>query len=1029
MVLSEYRWKRNLNRDYLMRRLSRRCLIGLAIASMVVLAITDQAHAAGPDFNREVRPLLSKHCFKCHGPDDETRESGLRLDVGSAALKPADSGSPALVPGRPDESELVRRILSDDPDERMPPPDAKLDLSAEQKNLLVRWVESGAEYTTLWSLVPPQPHALPSVQRQDWPRTPIDTFVLARLEEQNLTPSAPADRYTLIRRLSLDLIGLPPTIEEVDAFVNDPAPDAYERLVDRLLTSPAYGERWGRRWLDLARYADTNGYEKDRPRSIWPFRDWVIGALNADMGFDQFTIEQLAGDMLPGAMLSQRVATGFHRNTMLNEEGGIDPLEFRFHAMTDRVSTTGTTWLGLTLMCCQCHSHKYDPVSQREYYELMAFLDNADEPDLDLPAPDHDAVHAAELAEAERLLKELPRHWPESTKEGASHPTLEAAFADWLDTERNRVADWRPLEPLAATSNLPLLTIEEDATIFASGDTTKQDRYTIIFSREARGATAIRLEALPDARLPAHGPGMTYYEGTKGDFFLSELSLTADGRPVPIASATHSYARNRFGANPVGADLAIDGDLQTGWSVHERLGERHVAVFRLPAPLDVAETLTVEMTFGRHFASSLGRFRFSATSDDVDVVALDISPEAEALLHKSDADLSEQERQQLLAAFLLQSPELAEQAARIRSLRQESWDVTTLVLQERPPENPRPTFIHHRGEFLQPTEQVEPQVPEALPPLPDDAPANRLSFARWLVSGENPLTARVVVNRHWAAFFGTGIVPTLGDFGMQGDLPSHPKLLDWLALEFIRGEWSLKRLHRLIVTSAAYQQSSRITPELLARDPGNRLLARGPRTRLDAEVLRDSVLFASGLLSQRIGGPSVYPPQPASVTSEGAYGKLDWQPSKGEDRYRRSLYTFAKRTTPFAMYSTFDAPSGETCVARRDVSNTPLQALTLLNDSMFMEAAQAMADEFASGEGDLDEKIVTLFRRCVARPPTGDELEQLEAFWLDQRRRFADGELEANDVVGEESSDANERAAWTILARVVLNLDETITRD
>ncbi len=996
-------------------------LIVFLTCGSVLLAAEEGNVSTTPDFIRDVRPILSQYCFTCHGPDESTREANLRLDRRENATKPADSGAIAIVPGKPEESELLRRILSGDENERMPPPSTKMRLSPTQKETLRRWIASGAKYSEHWAFVAPAQVPPPPVKHSKRLRNEIDHFILARLEAEGLAPSPPADNFTLIRRVYLDLIGLPPTPEEVEAFLSDSSPQAYEALVDRLLESPHYGERWARLWLDLARYADTNGYEKDRPRSIWPYRDWVIRALNADMPFDQFTIEQLAGDMLPNASIEQRVATGFHRNTMLNEEGGIDPLEFRFHAMTDRVATTGTTWLGLTLGCAQCHSHKYDPISQEEYYRLMALLNNVDEPELDLPSPELDAAYARNLNEAERLLTELPRHWP------ADQASLDERFAAWLRQERERTVAWTALRPTTAKSNSPHLMVQDDNSVFASGDTTKQDIYELTFHPPEQAITAIRLEALPDDRLPAHGPGMTYYEGTKGDFFLGEFALFADGQPTKFARASHSYAKNRFGANPGAAQMAIDGDVQTGWSVDGRQGERHTAVFVLEQPIHANE-LHLRMTFGRHFASSLGRFRISVTTDPRGGEARDLPEEVERLLAIPDELLTDAERMRLRQEFLLQTPELAEHAKRIRQLRKRPHYPTTLVMQERLPENPRLTFRHHRGEFLQPKEQVEPDVPAVLPPLPQGAPRNRLTFARWLVSPENPLTARVIVNRQWAAIFGTGIVRTVDDFGIQGELPSHPELLDWLAVKFMQEGWSLKKLHRLIVTSGTYRQSSRVTPELLSKDPQNRLLARGPRVRLEAELIRDSVLRASGLLSPKIGGPSVFPPQPASVTTEGTYGQLPWKASQGEDRYRRSLYTYSKRTAPFAMYATFDAPSGEACVARRDVSNTPLQALTLLNDSMFLEAAQALGKTFAADMRPTEVRMDDLFRRCLVRPPSTQERNDLLAFYEQQKQRFASGELSPKPLAGD-GPQAAEQAAWTLVARVLFNLDEFITRN
>lgn len=1243
----------------------------IAILLLLAGAGGDFATAAAPiDFNRDVRPILSQHCFKCHGPDPNTREAEMRLDTKDGLFE--DRGeTTAFVPGDLAHSEAWQRITSDDEFMRMPPPDAKRDLTPAKIAILKAWIEQGAKWEPHWAFVPPQQVAPPDVKHEGWASNAIDRFVLARMEAAGLSPSPEAGRYTLIRRVSLDLIGLPPSIEETDAFVDDPRPDAYERLVDRLLASPHYGERWARRWLDLARYADTNGYEKDRTRSIWPYRDWVIDAINAGMPFDEFTVKQLAGDMLPDATTNDLVATGFHRNTMLNEEGGIDPLEFRYHAMTDRVATTGTTWLGLTTGCAQCHDHKFDPISHREYFGLMAFLNNADEPEMPLPDPKRDALYAANLQQAERLLRELPSHWPISTEDhwqtarvleaktesgetpkvlkdgsillaapgperdtytivvetesprldrlrvaalthrslpqkgpgrvahgnfvlsevsvvasprsqpeehvpvsiksaaadveqdgfpassaidgdattgwaihspgkplnanheitlafakpvenatgtrfvitlrqehGGRHtigrvriavpgqpPASQAdpsqlaqqAFEQWLRHERARTVAWTSLRPSEVSSNLPLLTVQDDDSIFVTGDTTKQDKYALTFARSSesnsaigkgetgereRGRqekppgpplapspvpiTALRLEALPDDRLPASGPGMTYYEGTPGDFFLTEFRVTADGQPVEVASASDSYSKNRFGNNAATSAQAIDGDMQTGWSVDGRQGERHTAVFLLAKPIDPTK-LQIEMTFGRHFASSLGRFRVSATDGTPAIsrhreiasdtgalaesigaesptipIARDLDDEIERLLTKPDEELTSEERTQLIDAFLLQAPELEKFAAQIRTLRKPPPATTTLVFRERPASNPRPTFMHNRGEYLQPTEEVEPITLEALHPFPADQPLNRLGFGRWLVDEANPLTARVVANRHWAVLFGRGIVPTVQDFGFQGEAPSHPELLDWLALELVGREhgtpnrWDLKSLHRTIVTSATYRQASEIPPDKLQLDPFNVWLSRGPRLRLEAELIRDAALVSSGLFSPQMHGEPVRPPQPEGVT-EAAYGSPTWNASTGSDRFRRSVYTFIKRTAPFAMFSVFDAPSGEACTAKRDVSNTALQSLTLLNDVMFLEAAQAFGRELAALDGSDEARATVAFRRVLTRPPTDEERARLLTFIKTQRDRLTNGELEAKKFIGTDDA-TPEQAVWTALARALMSLDEATTR-
>ncbi len=1187
-------------------------------------------------FSRDVRPILSDACFRCHGPDEETREAELRLDQRGGLFDDRD-GYAVVTPGDIAKSELVQRLLSDDPDVVMPPPDSKKKLTKRQRDILIKWVEQGAAWERHWSFEKPQRPVVPQTNNANWPRNEIDRFILKRLESADIEPSSQADAYTLVRRLYLDLVGLPPTPQEADQWVeklqatlggtqsNSTATineTAFQDLVTHLLASPHYGERWARRWLDLARYADTNGYEKDRERTIWPYRDWVINAINDGMPFDRFTIEQLAGDMLPNATVQQKIATGFHRNTMLNEEGGIDPLEFRFHAMTDRVATTGTTWLGLTLGCCQCHTHKYDPISHHEYYQLMAYLNNADEPLLELP---DQALHQRwqrNKAKADEMLKTLAYKWPVESHEsvatqvvaveadsdvqikasddgrvtvtgpgvdkaiysvelelpnthfdslrleafavkkrpgpgrtkhgnfvlseivlewaeakdgaefqklqidsatadveqdgfpvaaaidgddatgwgihgpagipkqveatfrvnqdllssdidgpvklrvtlkqlfGAQHTiesfrfqairsqnsaevasirseAIESEFKKWLTAERPNAVDWQTLQPTKVTSNLPILTVQPDNSIFASGDTAKRDDYYITFAPHDHPVTALRLEALPDERLPNGGPGSTYYEGTLGDFFLNDLTATSAETVFPFASASQTYAKNRFGSNPATAELAIDDDVQTGWSVHDRQGERHIAVFILEQPVPAGTPLQLQMTFGRHFASSLGRFKWSAANADVAPQARLYSDEIGTLTRSATGSLSDGQRQKLFETFLLNAPQLATHAEEIRKLRKRPDGPTSLVMAERPTGHRRPTFRHHRGEYLQPKDQVSAGLPEALFEGKDDVPENRLKFAEWLVSKDNPLTARVVVNRHWATLFGTGLVKTVDDFGLQGESPSHPDLLDWLAVTFIEDdEWSIRKLHRRIVSSATYRQASIAKPEAAAVDPGNRLLSYLPRFRLDAEIVRDQLLVAADVLSPEIGGPPVRPPQPTGVT-EAAYGKPKWNASSGADRYRRSIYTFTKRTAPFAMFATFDGPTGEACIAERDRSNSPLQALTLLNDVMTMDLARQAGRKAAEAASDTgDEKQVTqLFRRVLVRPPTDEETASLIEFLNQQRRRFAEDPAAAGELLNvaadneEQPEQLAAQATWTSLSRAIFGLDEAMNRE
>ena len=985
------------------------------LAPALVRGAAEPERSPKVDFNREVRPILAQHCFKCHGMDEHGRKGELRLDLQAKAFGKGKSGETAIVPGHPDASELLKRILSEDKEEVMPPPSTKSVLSEAAKTTLRDWIAQGANYQPHWAYLPPVRPEPPSAEANG-----IDAFIRERLKKEGLAPSPEADKLTLVRRVYLDLIGLPPTPAEADAFLSSRAPDAYENLVDSLLASKHYGERWARRWLDLARYADTNGYEKDRPRSIWPYRDWVVNALNGDMPYDQFSIRQLAGDLLPNASPEDRIATGFHRNSMLNEEGGIDPLEYRFYAMVDRVAVTGTTWMGLTLHCAQCHTHKYDPILHKDYYSLMALLDNANEPTFHIPTA---STTASLKAHAERIAKleaDLPGLFP------GGKQALDTRFAAWIAAESAKASHWVTLPPENFETNLAHIALQPDGYLLGSGDITKSDTYSLRFRSPVKNVRALRIEVASHPSLPNDGPGLTYYEGPSGGFFLSELQAFQGNQRLSFtkASASNDEEEDRISdASPKSktkaveskapakkknnAASAIDGEMSSGWQVLGGASVYQTAVFEFEHAVDLSEGLELKMLFEKHFACSLGHFRVSFTTNE-HPAATGHSAELEELLASGRAGT---DNPKLQLRFLETASEMKEAVAPLLNARKSPpRGQATLVMEERPASNPRTTLLHHRGEYLQPREAVPSAVPAFLPQLPKDAPQNRLAFAKWLFSPENPLTARVTVNRQWQAFFGKGLVPSLEDLGYQSDPPTHPELLDWLATELVRNGWSIKKLHRLIVTSATYKQSSKITPVHLQKDPKNLYLARGSRFRLDAEVIRDSSLRAAGLLSEKMGGPGVYPPQPASITTEGTYGKVDWKTSEGEDRYRRSLYTFIKRTAPFAMATTFDAPTGEACLARRDVSNSPLQALTLLNDSMFLEAAQALAKRTGAEAQTDDTRLQAIFTHCVTRPASPEELTLLRSFLEKQRKLNPD-----NDQL------------WTAVARAILNLDETIT--
>jgi len=1003
---------------------------------VVVLSSTSLSVAAEPvDFARDVMPIFAASCHRCHGP--EKHEGGLRLDRGADALRGGDSGA-AILPGRSAES-ILHQYVAGTFDNLMPPDGEGDRLTVDQVALLGRWIDAGAPWPaeadlqakskgeTHWAYQKPVRPELPSVSKPDWCRNEIDRFILARLDAEGLAPAPEADKARLLRRVSLDLTGLPPTPSEVQAFLADNSPDAYAKVVDRLLASPAYGERWARPWLDLARYADTQGYEKDNRRSIWRYRDWVIDAFNRDLPFDEFTIEQLAGDLLPNATLEQRIATGLHRNTMTNTEGGTDNEEFRFEAVVDRVNTTMTIWQGTTFMCCQCHSHKYDPFTQRDYWQFYAFLNSTADTDLDDDAPYVEAPSpelAARIATLQGEIAVLESALATET------PATTAAYETWEAAQRTARAAWRPLALTATAESGATFTAQEDQSLLVSGDAADKDNYTLTAPLAGGRISALRLEVIPDPSLPATGPG----RADNGNFVLHEFRaelITTEGaapQPLKFTSATADYEQDNKAF--LAAHL-IDGDAATGWAIGEKQGQRHEVILALAEPFtpgpDAQLRIGLPQQNGdRHL---LGRLRISAADlGDPSAVAA-LSSESHALLDAPAAERTPEEQSQLKELFRQVAPQFASIRDRLAELRRVlPKPPTTLVLEELP--EPRKTFIHVRGAYLTKGEEVQPAPPAILNPLPAGAPLNRLTLAQWLVSPENPLTARVTVNRIWQQYFGQGIVATSEDFGLQGDPPTHPELLDWLATEFIARGWSLKQLHRLIVTSATYRQDARASAELIERDPANRLLARGPRVRLEAEMLRDQALAISGLLSRKMHGPSVMPPQPDGVWQV-VYSGDQWITSQGEDRYRRGIYTFWRRTSPYPSMITFDAPSREFCVDRRTRSNTPLQALTLLNDQVFIEAAQALAKRMlAAPDTTLDERLAHGVQLCLAREPSPAETAQLAALYQTELQHFQQDAPAAVAMCGGvvEGQDAAQLAAMTVVANVLLNLDETVTK-
>ncbi|HZN11029.1 MAG TPA: DUF1549 and DUF1553 domain-containing protein, partial [Blastocatellia bacterium] len=812
---------------------------------------------------------------------------------------------------------------------------------------------------------------------------------------------------------------------------------AYERLVERLLASPHYGERWARWWLDVARYADSNGYSIDAPRQMWKYRDWVIDALNHDMPFDQFTVEQIAGDMLPDATTAQKIATGFHRNTLMNQEDGVDPDEHRWDNIVDRVATTSTVWLGTTLACAQCHNHKYDPFSQKEFYKFFAFYDSTDyvitgaahtqrfvEPVLDLPTPEQEARRGelqAEIAALETVLK-------------TQTPELDAAQAEWERAQLAEGANWAVLDPaeFKSTGGARLAKLD-DKSLLATGPNPESDVYVITARTDLKGIRAVRVEGLPDPRLPQGGPGRDPY----GNFLLTGIEVAAGGQRIELGHAGVDDSAFRFDGKMFFKEEAYAGvkDMPKGWSIDatrdaKRLARQGVFIFARPLGGGAGTVLTVKIKHqGGVLGQGIGRLRLSVTAGEEPLRVVSLPAKARPLLETPASERTPAQREELAAQFRLLAPALKPARDRLADLRlalKELGIVTALILQERP-SNERPsTDLRERGSFLSKGEKVYAGTPAALHPFPESQPYNRLGLARWLVDGNNPLVARVTVNRFWEQIFGRGIVETSEDFGSQSAPPSHPELLDYLATEFVGQKWSVKRMHRLIVTSAAYRQSSDASAALLEKDPYNRLLGRGPRFRMEAEMVRDVALAAAGLLSPKVGGPSVFPPQPEGIWRN-PYSDDKWKASEGEDRYRRGLYTFLRRTSPYPGFLTFDATSREVCVVRRVRTNTPLQALTTLNDEAFFEAARALARRMLrEGPAETRGRIALGFRLCATRAPQPAEADRLAALYKQQLAYYRTRAREATQITqGEPSA---KLAAWTLVANVLLNLDETLTK-
>jgi hypothetical protein len=1151
----------------------------LASLSLPFVALAEPGAAKGAkvDFRRDVLPVLSTRCFHCHGPDEGSREAKLRLDVREDAIKDRD-GFQAIVPGDIKKSEMIVRITSDDEDEVMPPKKHDKPLTPAEVDILKKWIESGADYELHWSFVKPKRGALPEIPAGAKARNAIDHFVAQVLPGVGLVQSPEADRFTLLRRASLDLTGLPPTPEEFETFAKDNAPDAYERAVDRLLASPAYGEKWARMWLDLARFADSSGYGSDQVRmNMWPYRDWVISAFNRNMPYDRFTLEQLAGDLLPNASMEQVVATAFHRNTMTQNEGGTDDEEYRVAAVKDRVGTTMQTWMGLTANCAQCHTHKFDPISHKEYYQLFAIFnqtedaDRADEsPKMPLMTKNEEAQRTkvqAEIAALEAKRKELS-------------PRIEEEMHGW-EAEMAKPVNWQPLAVSAATTREGKLEPQTDGSLKAPMQLADTEKYMMKGKTALRKVTAFRIEVLPekDGGQVGRSPGnavLTEFQASVGpagdgpvrgryvrlehrpksllqiaevqafkgaenvalkgkatqstvsfngtpekaidgktdgifdngsvihnaaddpspwweaDLGAEEpldklvvwnrtelgerivgtrvvvldgrrrevFSQTIDKKPkasvefepakgvaLDLGSATASYSQNGFG--PEGA---LDGKPKTGWAFGGATDRAHAAVFALSKPVEIgpdsALTITLRQDYGAQH--NLGRFRITATDQPGNLRELPENIRATLALEPSERE--PKQRETLLAYFAPMSKAFAEVQKAIDAKRADLAKIKPVelpIMKEKPAKDRRKSHILAKGNFMAPTEEVRAGLPVSygpLPPVKDDEVVNRLTLARWILNPENPLTARVAVNRFWAQIFGVGLTETEEDFGTQGQFPSHPELLDWLAVAFQSPKnsdpaqmgfgWDVKALLKFIVTSHTYRQSSKVSEVAAEKDTRNRYLSHYPRRRLEAEAIRDQAMALSSLLSRKIGGPSVYPPQPDGLWSVAFNGGQDNYPtSKGEDRYRRGLYTFWRRIAPNPTMVTFDAPSREICTIRRVPTNTPLQAFVTLNDPVFVECAQALARRIQrEAKGDVNTRLKWALQLTLGRPASDahvaalKELYDAEILVYRQNADAAKKLATSSELPLPPNADAAELAAWTVVANVLLNLDGVLMK-
>ncbi len=1072
-----------------MRQLIRLAAAGSVAACAALAADLSKLSPAATrpiDFTRDVQPIFEASCWSCHGAKNQ--ESGFRLDDRAAALQGGDHGR-VIVPGKSAESILIHAVASLHDELKMPKKGEKL--TAEQVGVLRAWIDQGAKMPEKiaggkdpkehWAFKAPVKPAVPVISKSvisNQSRTagavpkggalitdslindyssPIDRFILARLQKESLTPSAEADQVTLLRRLSLDLVGLPPTPQEVDAFLADRSKGAYEKVVDRLLASPHYGERWGRHWLDAARYADSDGYEKDMSREMWPYRDYVVNSFNRDLPYNQFLIEQLAGDQLPNAKQEQIVATGFLRNSMVNMEGAIDPEQFRMEAMFDRMDAIGKAMLGVTIQCAQCHNHKFDPISQEEYYRLFAFINN-----------DHEARPVVYSTEQQMKLADFHRQLAE-TEADLKHrvPDWEKKMAAWEDSVRHNQPEWIVLGDLHQEGERSQRYEDKgDGSWLACGYAPTKMTQWFRTTNDLSGLSAFRLELLTDPNLPYGGPGRAF----NGTCALSEFNVeamdaknitnkskakwkeaTADVEQTERALEKNYYDKST-NARPTGPiKFAIDGNGNTAWGINVGPGRRNQerkAVFVAEKPLGFTNgtywRIGLQQNHGGwnsddHMNNNLGRFRISATKAEGGAKADPLPKKVRDILTIARDQRTPVQVATVFSYWRTTVPEWKDANDQIEALWKEYPDgATSMTLAAR--EQPRDTRLLRRGDWLKPATPVKAGVPAVLNPLPKNADGSRLTFAKWMTDRKSPTTARVMVNRVWMAYFGNGLVTTPEDLGTQSELPSHPELLDWLAVEFMEHDWSVKHLHRLIVNSATYRQSSKLTPEMIERDPYNRWLARGSRFRVEGEIVRDITLAASGLLNPKLGGPSIMTPAPAFLFEPPtSYAPFPWTHETGPDKYRRALYTFRRRSTPYPALQTFDVPNGDTACVRRQRSNSPLQALVSLNEPLFVECSQALARKTLAEGGQTDqERITYAFRRALARSPQPDEVQELTKLLNKEKQRMAEGWISAPEVATGKAAvpkdlppgtTPTQLAAYTLVARVLLNLDETITKE